>query len=119
MRAFDSFPKGKRLNFQEAESVCEYRFSQIGKCWHLYTPEDFEIIFSDDDDFRAGMTILALCALSFPGIRVFTFEWMNNHLHVTLAGDRAEIDSFFKMLKDILGRYLKNKGRTVSLNSWS
>ena len=115
---FEQKEKG-RSSFHEAETVCEYRFSQSGKNWHLYTPEDFEIIFSDEDDFRAGMTIFALCALSFPGIRIFTFEWMNNHLHVTLAGDEAEIDSFFKMLTDMLGRYLRNKGRTVSFNSWS
>jgi len=111
--------KVERLPFHEAESVCEYRFRQLGKCWHLYTPEEFEIIFSDDDDFRAGMTLFALCALSFPQIQVLTFEWMNNHLHVTLAGEETDIMLFFKMLSNLLGRYLRNKGRTVSLSSWT
>ena len=112
----DSSP---RLSFNEAESICEYHFRQLGRCWHMYTPEDFELIFSDDDEFRAGMTLFALCALSFPQIKVLTFEWMNNHLHVTLAGEETDIRLFFKMLADMLQRYLRSKGRTVSLRSWS
>jgi len=109
----------ERLSFHEAESICEYRFRQLGKCWHLYTPEDFELIFSDEDDFRAGMTLFALCALSFPNIKVLTFEWMNNHLHVTLAGNETDIRLFFRMLSGMLERFFRNKGRTVSLKSWS
>ena len=109
----------ERIPFHEAESICEYRFRQLGKCWHLFTPEEFEIIFSDDDGFRAGMTLFALCAVSFPQIRVLTFEWMNNHLHATLAGEDADIMLFFKVLSSLLGRYLRNRGRTVSLASWT
>ena len=119
MKTSDLFQNGKRLSFQEAESVCEYRFSQIGKCWHLYTPEDFELIFSNDDDFRAGMTVSALCALSFPQIKVLTFEWMNNHLHATLAGEESYILLLFKRITHILDRFLLGKDRTVSLKSWS
>jgi hypothetical protein len=108
-----------RLSFHEAETICEYRFRQFGRCWHLFTPENYEIIFADDDDFRAGMTLFALCVLSFPNIRILTFEWMNNHLHVTLAGDEADIRSFFRMLSGMLEKYFRNKGRTVSLKSWN
>ena len=111
--------KRERLTFHEAESACEYRFRQLGKCWHLYTPEEFEIIFSKDDEFRAGMTLFALCALSFTQIQILTFEWMNNHLHVTLVGEKSDIHLFFKMLSTLLGRYLRKEGRTVSLSSWN
>ena len=120
MKTTNPFPEDRgRLSFREAESLCEYRFTQLGRCWHLYTPEDFELIFSDDDDFRAGMTLFALCVLSFPNIKVLTFEWMNNHLHVTLTGEEPDIRNFFKMLAGLLERFLRGKGRTVSLNSWS
>ena len=108
-----------RTSFHEAESFCEFSFKQLGKCWHLYTPEDFEIIFSDDDDFRAGMTLFALCALNSPGITVLTFEWMSNHLHATLAGEEADIERFFRKLARLLERYLQNKGRTTSLKHWT
>lgn len=108
-----------RQSFHEAESFCEFHFKQLGKCWHLYTPEDFEIIFSDDNDFRAGMTLFALCALDTPGVTILTFEWMNNHLHATLAGEETDIRRFFKKLALLLERYLRNRGRTTSLKQWT
>ena len=120
MKTMRQFQEDKeRRSFQEAESLCEYRFRRLGHCWHLYTPEDFEIIFSNEDEFRAGMTLFALCALSFPGIKVLTFEWMNNHLHATLAGEEEDIRLFFKKLSRLLERYLQFKGRSVSLRSWT
>ena len=122
MKNFDNNPDydyDARLSFREAESICEYRFRQMGRCWHLYTPEDFELIFSNDGELRAGMTLFALCTLSFPGIKVLTFEWMNNHLHVTLTGNETDIRLFFKMLSGLLERFLRRGGRTVSLYSWN
>lgn len=113
--------KKKRMmkrTFAQEESSCELVFRKLGTCWHLYTPENYPVIMTDSMDFRAGMTLLAICAFHFPSIRILTFQWMSNHLHVTLAGPEGDIIRLFAMLKKYLGNYLKAKGRAGSLDGW-
>ena len=105
-------------SFQSEESRCEYTFRRLGLCWHLYTPENHPIILTCTEDFKAALTLLALCALSFPDIKILTFQWMSNHLHITLAGPEEDIAGLFAMLKKYLGNYLKAQGRNGSLNGW-
>ena len=105
--------------FAQEESRCEYLFYKLGPCWHLCTPENNPLILTDEEDFRAAMTIIAICALAFPGIKVLTFELMSNHIHVALAGTEEDMDKFFSMFKVFLGYYLKSKGRSSCLEGWS
>ncbi len=107
-----------RYTFAEKEARCETLFRGLSPCWHLYTAENFEIIFVTDDDFRAGMILIALCAMSFPGIKILAFQLMNNHLHVTLSGQKDECCAFFHMFRHRLQMYLKGVGRTVDLSGW-
>lgn len=107
-----------RYSFAEKEARCETLFRELSPCWHLYTAEDFEIIFVTDDDFRAGMLLIAICAMSFPGIKILAFQLMNNHLHVILSGNKDECGSFFRMFRHRLQMYLKGLGRTVDLSGW-
>lgn len=108
----------KKSSFAQAESLCEFTFLRLGKCWHLYTPENYPVFLTDMEDFRAAMTLLAICAVCFPSIRILTFQWMNNHLHVCLSGPEADVDSLFSMLKRYLGNYMKASGRKGILDDW-
>ena len=107
-----------KKSFAERESDCEILFRQLGPCYHLYTPENFELIFASEDDFKAGMTIIAICAILSPGVRVLTFQLMSNHIHVTLAGDLDSCLAFFNTFKHRLRLYLRGIGRPVDLEEW-
>ena len=105
-------------SLKESETRSELLFQELGQCWHLYTPEQFEIIFATEDDFKAGMTLMAICSKAFPDVRILTFELMSNHLHATLAGLRERILAFFRMYGKHLSGYLHGIGRPVDLSSW-
>ena len=112
--------KGETVNrtFAQEESRCEFVFTQLGPCWHLYTPENHPVMMTDIADFKAGMTLLAICAFHFPSIRILTFQWMSNHLHITLAGPEEDIVRMFAMLKKYLANYLKMKDYAGSMDGW-
>ncbi len=105
-------------SLKESETRSELLFQELGQCWHLYTPEQFEIIFATEDDFKAGMTLMAICSKAFPDVRILTFELMSNHVHATLAGLRERILAFFGMYGKHLSGYLHGIGRPVDLSSW-
>ena len=114
---------GKNMNspkqsFSEKEARCETLFRDLQPCWHLHTPEDFEIIFSSEEDFKAGMLLIAICAMSFPGIKILAFQLMSNHLHITLSGNESQCRAFFRMFRHRLQVYLKGLERTVDLSRW-
>ena len=104
--------------FSEREAACEMVYKDLGPCHHLYTAECFDTIFFTEVDFKAGMTILAVCAMAFPELRILTFQLMCNHIHLTLAGDRERCIALFRLFKKRLQSYLKKTGRTTDLNAW-
>lgn len=105
-------------SFSSEETRCEFIFRQLGPCWHLYTPENHPVILVTKEDYCAAMTLLAICALSFPSVRILTFQWMSNHLHITIAGPEDDIAEMFAMLRKYLDNYLLSKGRPGTLNEW-
>ena len=115
----NDFKQQQKLSPREKELRCEMTFRGMGECWHVFTPEGFPVIFSTKEDFKAGMSLIAICAKTFPDIKVLTFEIMSNHLHLVLAGPENRIRQFFAMLKGYLRRYLKGIGRPVDLSSWN
>lgn len=109
---------GMSNSFSIEEGRCNYNFQQLGTCWHLYSPENYEIIFTGETDFKAAMTLLAICVCNFLSIRVLTFQIMNNHLHMVLCGPEEDVFLMFRMFKKYLSLYLKADGRSVSLKEW-
>ena len=107
-----------KKSFSEKENACELLYENLGPCYHLYTPENYEVIFVSEDDFKAGMTIMALCALISPDIRILTFQLMSNHIHSTAAGSEEACVAFFKSFRRRLQLYLKGKGRSLDLAAW-
>ncbi len=106
-------------SFATDETRCEYVFHRLGPCWHLYTPENHPLILISKEDYCAAMTLLAICALNFPSVRILTFQWMSNHLHITLSGPEKDIAALFDMLKKYLGYYMKANGRESCLERWN
>ena len=101
------------IDFSTKEHFCESAFRELGECFHLWTPENFEIIFTCEEDFKAGMSIMGICAKLFPDVTILTFELMSNHLHITAAGKLARLLAMFETIKEMLKRMFKSKGRTI------
>ena len=106
-------------NFYDSEFECTSTFEALAPFWHLWTPEDHEIIFSDAESFKAGMIILAISAKLTPSITIITFELMTNHLHITAAGAEDSLLLLFDRFKRYLASYLKTKGAITKLERFN
>ena len=101
-------------NFNNQEALCALEFRELGDCYHLWTPENFEIIFTDAEDFKVGMSIIGIAACLFQDIKLLTFELMSNHLHQTLAGREDRILEMFAQIRRMLSKYFKAQGRSIN-----
>lgn len=61
-------------NFYELEQRCSDCFASASNWWHLWTPESFEIIFQNDDDYKAAMFIIGFVVVSLPSVQLVTFQ---------------------------------------------
>lgn len=87
--------------------------------FHLCTSEDHSDIFICDSDFRTGVNLLALCLSLFPGIGLYCYEFMSNHLHFLLSGSEDEIDSFFEFYVRKLFDCFEADGKAKNLSNLS
>jgi hypothetical protein len=87
--------------------------------FHLWTPENQQIILTCEGDFKMAMNIFALCAAMSSGVAILTFELMDNHIHVTLYGSEEDIRSFFTLFKRHLAKWHKCIGRAVDLSGFN
>lgn len=106
-------------SFADQEARCAYNFQQLGDVHHLWTPENFQIIFATEGDFKSGMNIIGLCASLFPDIVLLTFEVMSNHLHITAAGSRDRLLELFEMIKMMLKRFFDGKGYVIDWTAFN
>jgi len=104
-------------SYYEQEAECGLIFSELGDCWHLSTTENFEIIFNSDEDFKAGMGIIGICARLFPDVKLITYELMSNHLHITAAAKKERIIEFIEAVKRMIFKYFRAKDRTIDISS--
>ena len=88
----------EKKDFAKLENLCRFRFSEAGNCFHVCSQENFPVLFHNEDEFKTAMNIVAFAALLFPGIKLFTFEVMDNHFHFVMAGKREDVDSFIRTL---------------------
>ena len=101
-------------DYSHKEDRCLQCFCKITPLYHLWTPENFEIIFRNDAEFRIGMGTMAIAAKCFPDVRILTFELMTNHIHIMAAGDGSRIRQMFEMIKKLLIRMAGDAGRTIN-----
>ena len=93
-------------------------FDSAGPFWHLWSSEDAPLLFSSEDDFKAGMCIVGICTLLSPEIKNYTFELMSNHAHFTVGGNYDAVLEFCKRFKRYLSRWLAASGKTADLSAW-
>ena len=105
-------------NFYGQETKCEFAFCGLGDCFHLWTPEDFPIIFTSEDDFKRGMSIIGLCSRLFPDVKIITFELMSNHLHILASGKESRVRMMFERIKEAVRRFVISAGRTFDSNAF-
>lgn len=96
--------------FTDLELECSAAFQELMPCWHIYSPENHEIIFPDIKAFKAGMSILGIAAKLCPDVIIITFELMSNHLHITAAGTMEAVIRLFAMINKFLAGYLRFRG---------
>lgn len=96
-------------NRYRREYECESVFHKMGTIFNANTPENHPVVFSTDEQFKAGMTILAVCAKMYPEIKIYAFQLMSNHIHLVVGGDRQTIQEFFAYYVERLDRYFDNR----------
>ena len=100
--------------FAEKERACEIAFEECGPFWHVYTDgTGMADIFCCEEDFKLGMTLLAVCAIVSPGVELVTFELMSNHVHLIVRGEREVCLEFFENYKRRLKRLFTKMGRVI------
>jgi len=104
-------------SYYDREAECAALFRELGDCWHLSTSENFEIIFSSEKEFKAGMGIVAICARLFPDVKLLTFEIMSNHFHFMAIAEKDNILQYFSVLKKMLSRYFTAIGRIIDFEA--
>lgn len=94
-----------KKTFYSREQECSDLFYSFSRVYNAATPENHPLVFKTDEDFCAGMSILAVCAKMFPHIRIFAFQLMSNHVHFVVVGDETGIQEFFAYFKERLGKH--------------
>lgn len=93
----------KKKSFAELENLCEFRFPEIGKCFHICSQENSPVLFHSDEEFKAAINIVAFEAFLFKDVRILTFEVMDNHFHFVMSGEENRIRMFLRALVLKLG----------------
>ena len=54
-----------------------------------------ELLFRDEEDYIYGMNTLALVIQQFPGVVVYAFILMSNHIHLLLGGPQKDCEAYY------------------------
>ena len=103
--------------FAEKELQCEQVFNEYSPFWHLYTDgTKMENVFCRDEEKKLVMTAIAVEEKLSEDILLITFEIMENHLHMIMAGGRDSCLDFFTRLKRRIIRVFSSTEKVVD---WS
>ena len=105
-------------NFVSAEDFFSSSISCGQRFWHLWTPENHQVLFTSEQDFKIGMNLIAISALLHPTVRVLTFELMSNHVHMTLSGTETAVHDLFNTFKKYLARHFEHQYYYVDLSNF-
>lgn len=90
------------------EQECELLFGRMKPVYNANTPENHPLIFRSEEDFKAGMSILAICARMHPDVTVYAFQLMSNHFHLVVGGDSRRIQVFFRYFAVRLSKFFED-----------
>lgn len=92
-------------NYNEKERSCEATFFSAGPYWHAYTSgKETAILFTNIDDLRFAMNVIAQAADKFPELKIIAFEVMSNHFHFVISGEESTIRAFFESIRKRVSR---------------
>ena len=87
-------------SYKEKELECEFRFGLNAQYWHLFTNgKTVDTVFDNREEFIVGMNLLAISKCHIPKVKIYTFNLMNNHLHIILSGNRDDCIRLFEDYK--------------------
>lgn len=104
-------------DYFEREELCQKRFEELGKVYHVCTSENHSLLFTNKEEFRTAMTLFALCALKFPEVKILTFQLMSNHIHFAAAGEKVAIRNFVDLFFSFLRKHPCLKDSCAGLHS--
>lgn len=104
----------------EREELCSSRFEEAGPYFHLYTSENFPLIFFNDEQYANAVSLLALCVLASEGVVLYAFCFMSNHLHLLVCGEEEALNSFFAMFRKYFSPLFEDVNPSLSklLQEW-
>lgn len=105
-------------NFYDREASCQMAFQELGPCYHLWTPENFGLIITCQDEFKTVMNIIGICSKLCPDVTILTFAVMNNHFHFTICGAENSIQDFFNLVRKCLIKFSDSLGRILPWNTF-
>ncbi|MBQ3710902.1 MAG: hypothetical protein II891_00705 [Bacteroidales bacterium] len=88
----------------------------MGKPFYLISTSHLEdkIWFQDEQDFIAGMNLVAVAAVVC-GVTVLDFILMSNHVHFVVQGTLEEVSRFIECYKQLYSRYSGKRHGTYGL----
>lgn len=87
------------------EAECEMAFRRMGTVFNANTPENHPVIFNKPADYMAAISILAISVRMMPGVVIYAFQIMSNHIHLVIGGDEQRIKEFFAYFVGRLEKY--------------
>lgn len=89
-----------------------------GNYYHLNTPEDYQLVFANEDQYKIAMAVLALCCRKYSEIVLLAFQFMSNHVHLVLYGTEENIMVFWECFRKNLLRALSAVGGVSDLHGF-
>ncbi|MCQ2157306.1 MAG: hypothetical protein MJY53_02815 [Bacteroidales bacterium] len=99
----------EKVKFYYREQECADSFQKLGQVYNANTPELHPIIFTNDNDYKAAMSIFGICSKLYPEIRIYAFQLMSNHLHMIASGEEKNIHDFFEYFVSRLSKHFEGK----------
>ena len=98
------------IPFGSEEWIRTWTLNYIAMTFFLITTDHLEtrLWFRDDEDFKAGMNLVAAVAYSL-GIDILAFILMSNHVHFVLACSEEDAWCFITEFKRVYSHYLSRK----------
>lgn len=105
-------------SFYFKEENCQRHFDTMEKVFHCVSPEDFQILFTDCQEFADAMLILAVCCKLCKNIKMITFQLMSNHIHFVVCGEKGDVEAFIDLFEKRIFKYLLYRGRTYDYDKF-
>lgn len=76
--------------------------------YHLHCSPIPGLIFKDEEDYRTGINLLAICLVE-TNLTIYCFCLMSNHFHILLSGEKEAVVDLYEHYKKRLATYHARK----------